>query len=190
MATADVTRKSGNRKGWWFGLAAGVVLTIVAVLASGFMIENTSKDSFCASCHVMEPFRTAWQQAVHGGNNNKGFSAQCTDCHLPHDNFLRYLVTKAKSGTNDFIQNFRIDGATYDWAGRAEERRTEFTFESACRRCHHDLTPTGLPMGGLIAHRTFLLGETNKTCVDCHSHVGHKNLIEMTDAFFKKSSTI
>ena len=160
------------------------------VLASGYMLETTNKDTFCATCHIMKPFRAAWQQAVHGGNNPQGFAAQCTDCHLPHGDFFQFLFTKAKTGAGDIIQNFYIDGATFDWAGNAEAHRGKFTFESACRHCHHNLTPPGMKMGGFLAHRTFLRGETNKTCVDCHSHVGHKNMIEMADNFFKKSKNI
>jgi len=189
MAVEGPQKKSGSRKGWWLGLSIGVVLTIMMVFASGYMIETTNKDTFCATCHVMKPFRTAWQQAVHGGQNPRGFTAQCTDCHLPHGDFFQYLFTKAKSGASDIIQNFSIDGATYDWANNAETRRNEFTFETACRRCHHDLTPPGMKVGGFLAHRTFLLGETDKTCVSCHSHVGHKDMIEMVDKFYKKQKT-
>lgn len=189
MAVVDPQKKSGSRKGWWFGLSAGVVLSIMMVLASGYMLETTNKDTFCATCHIMKPFRAAWQQAVHGGNNPQGFAAQCTDCHLPHGDFFQFLFTKAKTGAGDIIQNFYIDGATFDWAGNAEANRNKFTFESACRHCHHDLTPQGMKVGGFLAHRTFLLGETSKTCVSCHSHVGHKNMIEMADKFFKKLKT-
>jgi hypothetical protein len=55
-------------------------------------VETTDTDEFCASCHVMKPFRTIWKDAVHGGKNRHGFAAQCVDCHLPHGNFIEYLV--------------------------------------------------------------------------------------------------
>lgn len=176
-----------NKKTWWVGLGVGVLLTVVMILASGFMIETTNKDTFCAGCHVMKPFRTSWQEARHGGNNPKGFAAQCVDCHLPHGNFFQFFMVKGMTGTGDVIQNFYIDGAEFDWAGNSEARRLKFTFESACRRCHHNLTPPGMPFGGLIAHRTYLRGDTSKKCADCHPHVGHKDMIEIADKFFKKS---
>jgi len=176
-----------NKKTWWVGLGVGVLLTIVMILASGFMIETTNKDTFCASCHVMEPFRSSWQEARHGGNNPKGFAAQCVDCHLPHGNFFQFFMVKGMTGTGDVIQNFFIDGAEFDWAGNAEKKRLKFTFESACRHCHHNLTPPGIPFGGLIAHRTYLRGDTTKQCADCHPHVGHKDMIETANKFFNKS---
>jgi len=187
MASAGKPKKLKGKKGWWFGLIVGVVLVIVMILASGFMIETTNKDTFCASCHIMEPFRTSWQEAVHGGKNPQGFAAQCVDCHLPHGDFFEFFTVKAVTGTTDVIQNFYIDGAEFDWAGNAEKRRLKFTFESACRHCHHVLTPPGMPMGGLIAHRAYLIGETTKKCADCHPHVGHKDMIETANRFFKKS---
>ena len=91
MASADKFRKLIGRKGWLFGAIIGVVLTMVTVLASGFMIETTNTDAFCVSCHIMTPFRTAWQASVHGGQNPQGFAAQCVDCHLPHGNFFEFL---------------------------------------------------------------------------------------------------
>ncbi len=188
MTDAAAPRKSRIRKPLVVGVVVGVVLTVVMVLASGFMIDTTNTDVFCAKCHIMKPFRMAWQNAVHGGHNPQGFAAQCVDCHLPHGNFFEYFIVKGMTGTGDVIQNFYVDGATFDWAGNAEKNRTKFTFESACRHCHHVLTPPGIRRGGLMAHRTFLRGETSKTCADCHPRVGHKNMIEIADQFFKEKT--
>ncbi len=184
MASAFNFKKMGGKKGWWFGAGIGIVLTIITVLASGFMIETTNTDTFCVSCHIMTPFRTSWQDAVHGGKNPQGFAAQCVDCHLPHGNFFEYLTVKAITGTNDIIHNIFIDPLTYDWAGAAEKNRLKFTFDSACRSCHHVLTPPGMTSGGFIAHRAYLLGDTKKTCAECHPHVGHKNMIETANKYF------
>ncbi len=185
MVSADAPKKTGGKKGWWFGVIIGVVLTVVTVLASGFMIETTNTDTFCVSCHIMTPFRTSWQQAVHGGQNPQGFAAQCVDCHLPHGDFFQFLTVKAITGTSDLIHNLYIDAETYDWAGATERNRLKFTFDNACRRCHHVLTPPGIARGGFLAHRTYLRGETTKKCAECHPHVGHKNMIEEVNKYFK-----
>jgi len=187
MTSAETPKKPGSKKKWWFGLITGIVLSAITVLSSGFMIETTNTDTFCVSCHIMTPFRTSWQQAVHGGQNPKGLAAQCVDCHLPHGNFFEYFVAKARTGTSDVIHNLYIDAETYDWAGAADRNRLKFTFDSACRSCHHILTPPGMPRGGFLAHRSYERGDTNKKCVDCHPHVGHKNMIEITDNYFNLS---
>jgi nitrate/TMAO reductase-like tetraheme cytochrome c subunit len=170
------------------GLAGGVLISLITVLASGFMVEVTNTDSFCVSCHAMVPFRASWTDSVHGGQNPKGLTAQCVDCHLPHGNFTQYLVTKAITGTGDVLQNLVIDAKTFDWEKNAEERRHIFTYDSACRHCHNNLTPPGLKRGGLLAHRAYLIGETKKQCSNCHPNVGHKNMIETAKNFFAKES--
>lgn len=188
MTSAGTPKRSGGKKGWWFGVFVGVVLTIVIVLASGFMIETTNTDTFCVTCHIMTPFRTAWQEATHGGQNPQGFAAQCVDCHLPHGNFFQFFMVKAKTGTGDVIQNLYIDPYTYDWIGIAGKNRLKYTFDSACLHCHHVLTPPGMPRGGFLAHRAYLRGETTKRCTECHPHVGHKNMIEEVHNYFKKGT--
>ena len=185
--TSQKEARSSGKKGWWFGLVVGIVLTAVTVLASGFMINTTNTDVFCVKCHAMTPFRNAWIQSVHGGKNPQGFAAQCVDCHLPHGDFFEFITAKAVTGAGDVIQNFTIDVDEFDWIGNSEKRRKKFTYDSACRRCHHQLDAApGMPRGGFLAHRAYLRGDTTKKCVECHPHVGHKNMAEMVDRYFKK----
>ncbi len=185
--TSSQKIRFGNKKGWWFGLVIGVVLTAVTVLASGFMIETTNTDTFCVSCHAMTPFRNAWMQSVHGGKNPQGFTAQCVDCHLPHGSFAEYVTAKAVTGTSDVIQNIILDLDEFDWMANSEKRRLKFTYDSACRRCHHHLDAApGMPRGGFLAHRAYLRGDTSKKCASCHPRVGHKNMAEMVNRYFKK----
>ena len=189
MTGSQESKKSTKKKGWWFGLAVGVALTVVVVLASGYMIETTNTDTFCVSCHAMTPFRDSWKQAVHGGNNPQGFAAQCVDCHLPHGDFVEYITAKAVTGTGDVIQNMTIDKAKFDWIGNAEKNRLKFTYDSACRRCHHQLDAApGMPRGGFMAHRAYLRGDTTKKCAECHPHVGHKDMAEMVKRYFKQQT--
>jgi cytochrome c nitrite reductase small subunit len=187
MTMTSTPDKSRNQRAWWVGLTIGITLMLVTVLASGFMIETTNTDTFCVSCHVMTPFRTAWQGSVHGGINPQGFAAQCVDCHLPHGNFYEYFLVKAMTGTSDLFHNLFIDPRTYDWAEAADENRLKFTFDSACRRCHQNLTPPGIAKGGLIAHRTYMRGETSKKCAECHPRVGHKDMIETAERYFSET---
>ena len=184
MAIKAPGKKSFRKISLLIGLVSGVIVMVLVVLASGFMMDTTNKDVFCASCHIMEPFQESWKNAVHGGKNPQGFAAQCVDCHLPHGNFVEYVWVKGKTGIGDVIQNIYVDGAEFDWEGNAEKNRLKFTFESACRHCHHVLIPPGLSAGGFIAHRSYLRGDANKTCAECHPHVGHKDMIETVNQFF------
>ena len=186
MIKKEEPQRSGKKQALLIGLSMGVVLTIVTVLASGFMVETTNTDTFCITCHAMVPFRASWQESVHGGQNPQGFAAQCVDCHLPHGDFVEYLTTKAITGTGDVARNLTFKPGDFDWGANAENNRLKFTFDTACRHCHHNLTPPGMKPGGFIAHRAYLRGETNKMCAECHPHVGHKDMIEVADRFFKQ----
>ena len=177
-----------NKKTIFFGLSIGVIISFITVLASGFMVEVTNTDSFCVTCHAMTPFRSSWKDSVHGGKNPKGLTAQCVDCHLPHGNFIEYFTAKAITGTGDVIQNLIIDTSTFNWEKNAEERRHKFTYDSACRRCHNNLTPQGMKRGGLLAHRAYLIGETKKKCSSCHPNVGHKDMLLTAKMFFEKDN--
>ena len=39
-------------------------------------------------------------------------------------------------------------------------------------------------MGGLLAHRSYLRGEANKMCAECHMHVGHKDMLQTVEEFY------
>ncbi|MFA8433260.1 MAG: cytochrome c3 family protein [Marinifilaceae bacterium] len=164
------------------GFVAGFILALGTTLGSGYMIEATSKDNFCISCHSMKPFRTAWKKSKHGGRNSKGLVAQCTDCHLPHGDLINYVSAKAYTGMHDFVQNLIIDPNEHDWIGKTEARR-EFTYDNSCLKCHQNLTE-GLTISGIMAHREYFLGDLDKRCVDCHKHVGHKDLKTEVKKYF------
>lgn len=184
MSSNGTPKKFGSLKIWVWGASFGVACALVVVLASGFMVETTNTDEFCASCHVMEPFRLAWQESVHGGMNAQGFAAQCVDCHLPHGNFVDYLVTKAITGTSDVMHNLTIDGKNFDWAANSEANRLKFTFDSACKRCHVNLLSPTMKRGGFMAHRDYINGFTKKMCAECHPHVGHKDMMDFVTAHY------
>ena len=171
------------------GVLVGVLLSVGVVLASGYMLQVTNTDEFCVTCHAMKPFRVAWKNETHGGSNSKGLEAQCVDCHLPHGGFVEYVAAKAYTGTRDVIMNMIIDPYTYDWAGHANNRR-EFTYDNACRKCHVNLEPKGMRTSGILAHRQYLIGDLDKRCVDCHEHVGHKNMVTEINNYFKQSQQV
>lgn len=176
-----------RRKLLLIGGVAGVLISILGVLASGHMIKVTNTDTFCASCHVMVPFRQAWLESVHGGNNPQGVVAQCVDCHLPHGTLAEYIATKAYTGTRDIIMNMIIDPYTYDWSAR-REYRTEYTYDDSCRKCHLKLLSPKMGLKAVLAHREYLRKENKLRCVKCHEHVGHKDMMQYVNQYFNRDS--
>jgi napC/nirT cytochrome c family protein len=49
----------------------------------------------------------AYQDDIHSGKGKTGIKAQCVDCHLPHDNIVKYVYQKAKNGVFNTSHFFR-----------------------------------------------------------------------------------
>ncbi len=149
----------------------GIILGLFLALGTAEMIEKTSGHEFCGSCHSMEGVTLSFAQDIHGGNNKKGFSAKCADCHLPHDNVFHYVTAKAYTGAKDVLgELFWAD--SFDWPGNLKHKK-EFTYTSGCIKCHDlSIIRYDIPKA-FLAHRDFLSGKV-RSCVQCHENVGHK----------------
>lgn len=161
----------------WILLAAGVGIFAAAswaIIDTG--MQATGDYEFCTSCHSMAPIAAAYREDLHGGDNPAGWRAACTDCHLPHSNAVYYLVMKAKHGVVDPFMEMTHQPLEIDWVNN-RQRRAEFVYDSGCLHCHKYLeTATESNGKAFLPHRDYFAGRTDKTCVECHQHVGHKNL--------------
>ncbi len=158
------------------------VFTVSSWLVTEKMLHETSGEAFCGGCHSMQPFTVAYRQDLHGGNSSHGIQAACTECHLPHDNLLNYLITKARFGIHDVWAELTYDLESIDWEGKRKHRET-YVFDSGCRQCHSDLQRGSMANAkAFVAHKPYFLGATEKACVSCHQSVGHDDL----SSFIKK----
>lgn len=136
----------------------------------------TGGDKFCTSCHVMEPMVGAYKNDIHGGNNKVGFKAECVACHLPHDNIVKYTYQKAVNGIVEGAITLFGNPEKYDWEARRKESK-RYVYDSGCMYCHGDIkNVSSQNMKSFLPHRDYFAKNINKTCVECHEHVGHKNL--------------
>ena len=164
------------------GFFALVVLPFTSWLIAEEGITATSDAQFCVTCHTMAPFEQAHEEDVHGGNNAHGVRATCAQCHLPHDNSINYLYTKAETGIHDmWVENFG-DLENIDWEAKRAHRE-EYVYDSGCMTCHTNLEEATMSShDALIAHRAYFLGEIDDQCVTCHKHVGHANLSDFINS--------
>jgi len=150
------------------GIAATALSLVAAVL-----VEHTGDDAFCGKCHEMDVYCETWKTSTHG-TAHKGIEvAKCVDCHLPHTGPVRYLFAKAKTGMHDTVAHLR---GIKPGGIESLEDREEYTFESGCLQCHKELVAPGISLKAFTAHRDYLTGETTKTCISCHTDVGHGDL--------------
>ncbi|MBZ7977219.1 NapC/NirT family cytochrome c [Campylobacter sp. RM12654] len=153
-----------------------VVLTLIFVFLSHKAIQMTGDDKFCASCHVMQPMKEAYITDVHGGNNNLGIKANCVDCHLPHDNIVNYLSTKAYNGIKEFSITAIGADEKIDWYEKLNHKK-DYVYDSGCLKCHQDITKINSKneMQNTM-HKRYLDYANELKCVSCHTHVGHDGL--------------
>jgi len=171
-------------------VVAVVVIGSLCLLTSGYMPAAGNKDTFCISCHVMQPFRESWQASVHGGKNRAGVVVQCVQCHLPHSDIFRFTAGKIYQGLRLTFRNFSIDGKIFDWSGNADRRRKIFTHDSGCIACHSRIFPGRISGKGIVAHRRYLAEENRHSCIDCHVGVGHHQPMAAAENFFRGQSAV
>jgi len=157
---------------WLGGVATFFAIMIVSWMAVETGIEVSSRASFCITCHAMEPMVKSYRDSTHGGNNPRGITAACTDCHVSHENLFAHFVSKARSGTHDVWVTLTTDEMAIDWQAKREEHN-EFVYDSGCLTCHQELEKA---TQSKAQHTNYFADTTNSQCVDCHEEIGHSNL--------------
>ena len=156
---------------WAGGAIVGLGIAYIAAVA----VDVTGKDSFCVSCHTMEPMVQSFHRSVHGGNNQFGFKAHhCTDCHLPHESLAGYLIAKGISGTRDALAEVGLIHKV-DFKENFHEMK-KYTYDSGCLHCHEMVKEPkkafGMSDSANFAHEQYWKDKKagkNVSCVDCHN---------------------
>ena len=137
-----------------------VIAFAAAVIALGYFAFVSDAAAYggsapetCANCHSMDSQYENW---YHGAHEN---FAKCTDCHLPHDNFVVYYAEKGRQGAKD---TFAFVTGRIPVAIRANEK-TRGIIQANCVHCHED------------AAETVVMGAQpfDRYCWDCHRDIAH-----------------
>lgn len=137
-----------------------ILALLFAALSLGYFAFVTDAVSYggsapetCANCHVMDSQYESW---YHGAHENW---AKCTDCHLPHDNFVAYYAEKGRQGAKDV---YAFVTGEIPFAIRATDK-TKGIVQENCIHCHEDSVET-IVMGAQPFDRY---------CWECHRDVAH-----------------
>ncbi len=114
----------------------------------------------CVNCHVMSPFYATYFHSSHRE------VATCNDCHVPHDNFLKKYLFKAKDG---LYHASIFTMGTEPQVIRMHEAGTNVV-QKNCQRCHFDLNDNVGTTQIALVDREHGKG---KLCWDCHREVPH-----------------
>ena len=158
-----------------FFIFVGILLFVTAKAA----VDHTNTLEFCISCHEMKSNNyNEYKDTVHA-KNRTGVKATCSVCHVPHD-FLGTVVRKLEA-SNDLYKHFT---GAIDTPEKFEAHRLELakrvwhhmksTNSQECRGCHDVATMDPEQQGKTAQkqHQKLLSGD--KTCIDCHFGIAHK----------------
>lgn len=160
-------------------MGMGIFVGLLLSLVTYYGLHKTSDQKFCVICHEMDPMVIAYKDDIHGGNGKLGASAKCVDCHLPHDNIMKYIFTKAKNGVVEGAIHVFGDPSKIDWMEKRNHRE-QFVFDNGCLECHGnilDATSISEQAQKMHEHYKSLLNTSQEIrCVSCHVDAGHKNM--------------
>jgi formylglycine-generating enzyme len=161
-----------GRRAFLIVISIGVICALLVVFVGNKLINYTSTDEYCMSCHVHPRADQSWKLSPHH-DNKSGVIVHCTECHLPPKGH-GYLVAKAIHGTKDLYGYYFKDSAKINWA---EKRKLEYAkkivYNESCLECHKNLFPKNLSVSGENAHLNYLTSKEDMSCLNCHLNIGH-----------------
>ena len=161
-----------RKKGWIYLILIGMIASVLVVISGKKVMDYTSTDKYCMSCHVHPHVEDSWKLSTHY-DNASGIIVKCVECHLPPKGYGHYPV-KVKQGIKDIYGYMFKDSADFKWDEKSKaENARKFVYEESCIRCHQNLFPTTLSREGDDAHLYFQTGKEDVSCINCHLNVGH-----------------
>ncbi len=190
MILKNYSDKPSGRKKFWLILAV-FILAAVLLKSGRALVNYTSSDKYCVSCHIHPKADQSWKFSTHY-NNPSGNIVHCYECHLPPEGH-GYLFGKIKHGSKDIYGYLFKDSAKINWeAKKLLENAKHFVYEKSCLECHQNLFPVTLSVDGSNAHLFYTVSKEPLSCLNCHLNVGHydRNAIHAHDTNFGVAVTV
>ena len=127
------------------GVACGLGLVVVHISRAEAYLQD--RPEACLNCHVMNNAYANWRHSSHRA------VAECSDCHLPHQNPVAKLAFQARDGLrHSYVFTFRLEPQVLRLSDGALP-----VVQENCLRCHANQ----FMMARLAA-------VTERRCWDCH----------------------
>jgi len=151
----------------------GFLIGVIFIMLSAKVMDYTSTNEFCMSCHVHPHADESWKLSTHY-DNKSGIIVDCVQCHLPPPGTFNHFTAKVSTGLRDVYGMIFKDTDNINWeAKRTLEAAVKHTFEESCISCHQILFPLQLSELGMHAHLHYENNRDELNCLNCHLHVGH-----------------
>ena len=157
------------------GLVIGALFCFLFFAASYYIVEHTSTNEYCESCHVHPQATESWKEGLHY-QTASGIQTKCVDCHLPppSENLPAYLLAKGKAGAVDIYGFYFKDHESFNWEQKSTlEYAPRHVFNESCIHCHTELFPKEVTEKALDAHIYYQKNTDTLECINCHLKVGH-----------------
>jgi formylglycine-generating enzyme required for sulfatase activity/nitrate/TMAO reductase-like tetraheme cytochrome c subunit len=165
-----------RKKSWrWILPVAGLFIGAGLILGTNRLVQNTSTDEYCQSCHIHTGADEAWIQSTHYSNES-GVRVGCAECHLPPKGSFKHFRTKVRTGLHDLYAYKFKDHESFDWERKQQlEYAVHIVFNESCEKCHQNLFPKGLSEDGGKAHLYYDMNakKLDLHCINCHLDAGH-----------------
>ena len=145
-----------------WGFIFGFLLVIVVISNAGSYLSDEPKT--CVNCHIMSPHYATWFHSSHRE------WANCNDCHVPHENFIRKYFFKASDGSRHAtIFTLRLEPQVIMINEAGKE-----VVQNNCLRCHIErVNPVSATN---VNGRNYKHGE-GMLCWECHREVPHGRVL-------------
>lgn len=179
-------------------IALGIILVggffsgVVFFLVFHFTMTATNSMEICISCHEMEGVYEEYRESKHYSSAS-GVRATCADCHVPHGktfgDYINKFLAKLTIGSKDIYHHLL---GTYPTRESFEKARWHLaqnvlanmrsSDSKECRHCH-SLDAMDMEAQDKSAARKHkrVMESSDKTCVDCHSGLVHKEPVAPTE---------
>ncbi|QGM79956.1 pentaheme c-type cytochrome TorC [Otariodibacter oris] len=141
------------------------------------VMDSTSTEEFCVSCHSMEQPLAELKETVHWSNSS-GVTATCSNCHLPHEKTPKFA--RKVQAMREVFAEFT---GKYDEEGSFEEHRQEMAEREwarfaangskECKTCHSYERMDFDNMSDLAKKAMIPAAERDQSCMDCHKGIAH-----------------
>ena len=160
-------------------IAGGLVAGMILWGGTTKVMEVTSSEAFCTSCHEMEANAFAEYKTSAHYLNSSGMQVECADCHVPGDTLgkvirkvegLRelYGTIAGKIDSPEKYEAHRLAMAEKVWADMQADDSAN------CRSCHTNFERAIEHQYEWAQANHEIMIEEGKTCIDCHQGIAHK----------------
>lgn len=169
--------KPSTKIGLGILLSIGFIVGAISWHKFNDLMDYTSTEEFCVSCHSMQQPLDELKQTAHWSNRS-GVSATCSSCHLPHENLAKYArkveairevvaEMKGKFDEEGAFEKHRLEMAEREWARFAANGSKE------CKACHSYDRMNFDKMSEAARKAMIPAAAKDQSCMDCHKGVAH-----------------